>query len=428
MGIREGSASPNLVVSYVERPCPFWIGVALLCLVLLVLGGGCSGTVSGASVSPVPAGPSITTQPANHTVTAGHTVTFAVTATGTASLRYQWKKNNVTIQGATSSTYTTPPAASSDNGAQFLVVVSSTVGSVTSRTAKLSVNAAAVPPRITLQPASQTGTEGHSVTFAVTAIGTAPLRYQWKKNNVTIQGATSSSYTTPPTAGSDNSAKFLVVVSNTVGNVTSSAAMLTLSAPTSPLRVITSQLPDGTVAGAYSFACTASGGSKPYTWTLLNDALPTGLTVNAAGIISGTPTKGGTCRFTVLVSDKIHTASASLSINVGKPVPTAVITSPANAATISGRVSVAGNASDTVALTLVQVSVDNGNYANATGTNNWTFSVDTKSLSNGFHTISAKAPDTAGITAISSPITVAVANTGIASDSTVFHCASGHDV
>src|ERR1700682_1082850 len=164
MGMREWAASPNLVVSYLERPCPFWIGVALLCLVLLVLGGGCSGTVSGASVSPVPAGPSITTQPA------GHTVTVAVTATGTASLRYQWKKNNVTIQGATSSTYTTPPAASSDNGAQFLVVVSNTVGSVTSRTAKLSVNAAAVPPRITLQPASQTGTEGHSVTFAVTSM------------------------------------------------------------------------------------------------------------------------------------------------------------------------------------------------------------------------------------------------------------------
>ncbi len=60
------------------------------------------------TVNPAPVAPSITTQPASQTVTAGQTATFSVTATGTAPLSYQWQKNGAAISGATSSSYTTP--------------------------------------------------------------------------------------------------------------------------------------------------------------------------------------------------------------------------------------------------------------------------------------------------------------------------------
>src|SRR2546422_5528 len=73
---------------------------------------GCSG-MSG-SESTHSRAPSITTQPANQTVTAGQAATFTVAATGTAPLTYQWNKNGTAITGATSSTYTTPVAARSD--------------------------------------------------------------------------------------------------------------------------------------------------------------------------------------------------------------------------------------------------------------------------------------------------------------------------
>src|SRR5690348_14978731 len=52
--------------------------------------------------------PTITTQPASQTVTAGQTATFSVVASGTAPLSYQWQKNGATISGATSASYTTP--------------------------------------------------------------------------------------------------------------------------------------------------------------------------------------------------------------------------------------------------------------------------------------------------------------------------------
>ncbi|HEX8141886.1 MAG TPA: PQQ-dependent sugar dehydrogenase [Pyrinomonadaceae bacterium] len=83
--------------------------------------------------------PVITAHPSNQTVAVGQTATFSVTATGSAPLSYQWQKNGVNINGATSATYTTPPVAASDNGAQFRCIVSNNSGSATSNSATLTV-------------------------------------------------------------------------------------------------------------------------------------------------------------------------------------------------------------------------------------------------------------------------------------------------
>lgn len=91
-----------------------------------------------------PAAPSITTQPANQSVTAGQTAMFSVSATGTA-LSYQWQRNGTDIQGATGSSYTTPATTSADNGAMYRVVVSNPGGSVTSGAALLTVTSPGGP-------------------------------------------------------------------------------------------------------------------------------------------------------------------------------------------------------------------------------------------------------------------------------------------
>ena len=186
-----------------------------------------AGTVTSSSATlTVTVPPAISTQPASQTVTAGQTATFAVAATGTAPLTYQWRKNGSNISGATSSTYTTPATVSGDNNAVFTVVVSNSAGTVASSSATLTVNA---PPAISTQPAARTVTAGQTATFSVTATGIAPLSYQWRKNGTNISGATSSSYTTPATTSADNNAVFTVVVSNSAGTVTSSNATLTVT-------------------------------------------------------------------------------------------------------------------------------------------------------------------------------------------------------
>jgi Immunoglobulin I-set domain len=190
---------------------------------------GCGGVSKLGTQSVNPTAPTIVSQPANQTVTAGQTAIFSVMAAGTAPLAYQWQKGTTPIGGATSASYTTPATATSDSGSTFSVVVSNSAGKITSNAAALTVNAAPVAPSITQQPSNQTVTAGQAATFVVTAAGTAPLTYQWQKGTTVIAGANSSSYTTPATIASDNGTKFSVTVNNSAGKATSNSATLTVN-------------------------------------------------------------------------------------------------------------------------------------------------------------------------------------------------------
>ena len=207
---------------------------------------GCSGlTSSGGGTNPV--APSLTVQPASVTVTAGQPATFSVSASGTAPISYQWRKNGANMSGATASSYTTPATTTADSGSTFDVVVRNNAGSITSSQATLTVSAAPVAPTITTQPANQTVSAGQTATFSVVATGTAPLTYQWQKNGSAITGATAANYTTPVTTTADSGELFRVVVSNSAGNVTSNFATLTVNPGTanSTVDVITYHYDNG---------------------------------------------------------------------------------------------------------------------------------------------------------------------------------------
>ena len=144
-------------------------------------------------------------------------------------MTYQWRENGTPISGALGTSYTTLAAQAQDSGSIFDVVVTNAEGSLTSDAATLTVN---VPPSITSQPANQIVTLGQTATFTVVATGAAPLSYQWQRNGNNISGATSSSYTTPPTTILDDGALYTVVVDNSVDPITSSAATLTVNLTT----------------------------------------------------------------------------------------------------------------------------------------------------------------------------------------------------
>lgn len=101
-------------------------------------------------------------------------------------------------------------------------------------------------PTITNQPASQTNFTGATASFSVTAVGTAPLHYQWWKGaaklvkNTRISVVNSNVLTIKNLVNTD-AGNYFVVVSNSVGKTTSSNAVLTLLAPdiTKPKLTIT---------------------------------------------------------------------------------------------------------------------------------------------------------------------------------------------
>lgn len=102
-------------------------------------------TLNLAFTSTGPSIPTITTQPASATVTAGGSVSFSVVATGGESLTYQWTFNGTPIPGATAATYTINNVATSNAG-NYAVTITNAAGSVTSNTATLTVNPAVVTP------------------------------------------------------------------------------------------------------------------------------------------------------------------------------------------------------------------------------------------------------------------------------------------
>lgn len=88
-----------------------------------------------------------------------------------------------------------------------------------------------VAPAITQQPTNRAAFVGDSVTFNVTATGTAPLRYQWRFNGTNIVGATNNLLALA-NLQMTNAGLYSVVVTNNGGATTSSNAVLTVSIPT----------------------------------------------------------------------------------------------------------------------------------------------------------------------------------------------------
>lgn len=82
-----------------------------------------------------------------------------------------------------------------------------------------------LPPIITVQPQSETNTDGNAVTFLVCATSLTPLDYQWQFNGTNLFEATNTTLTLP-NAFPANAGAYTVVITNTCGSVTSSPAML----------------------------------------------------------------------------------------------------------------------------------------------------------------------------------------------------------
>jgi len=94
------------------------------------------------------------------------------------------------------------------------------------------------PVSITIQPQSQTVAELQPASFSVGAAGNSPITFQWYRGAMLLSGATNATYAIASAQASDNNAQFQVIVANTASNVnysvTSSVAVLTVNADTTP--------------------------------------------------------------------------------------------------------------------------------------------------------------------------------------------------
>jgi hypothetical protein len=275
--------------------------------------------------------PKVTTSPASVTVTAGAKASFTVAATGTPTPTLQWQVStnggtswsNITnggnFSGATGATLGVSNTTGSQSGNQFRALAINPVGNATSKVATLTVN---TPPAITKISGNQTVTVGGSVTFSVTASGTA-LKYQWQLGGKNISGATSATYTIAKVALT-NAGTYDVVVSNAQASETSASFILTVqAAPTITMqpKAVTANVGATNVTFSVVASGPSNSGPLSYQWTfnganiLSTNTQYTGAMNATLKILSVTTAEGGA--YLVKVSNNVGpTPSASVKLTV----------------------------------------------------------------------------------------------------------------
>ncbi|MFO0599282.1 MAG: Ig domain-containing protein [Myxococcaceae bacterium] len=148
-------------------------------------------------------------------------------------------------------------------------------------TITLTVTPATLPAAVVSTPYSQTlSASGGQAPYTFTLLtGTPPAGLSLSSSGL-LSG-------TPASAGT---AMFTVLATDSNGATGQRSYSLDVSGGATGLTISPATLPPATVGTSYSAQLSASGGTAPYTFGLNSGALPAGLSLSSAGLISGTPT------------------------------------------------------------------------------------------------------------------------------------------
>ena len=173
-------------------------------------------------------GPGIFAQPQSRTVFPFNSASFSINAASLTPLQYQWRLNGGNIGGANGPNYTIGSVQPGDAG-DYTVLVTDSVGTVTSAAARLTV---LLHPIFTLEPVSKTIVyqPPTSTAFSASATSSTLIHFQWLFNGAPIAGATSATLTLNNVQPSD-AGNYAVTATDSFGSITSSNATLTVIFP-----------------------------------------------------------------------------------------------------------------------------------------------------------------------------------------------------
>jgi len=279
----------------------------------------CGVFTSDAATLTVRTPPTIDQQPADKSVCRGAAINLSVTATGTPPPTYQWRKDSMNISGATAATFSIASAAAGDAGS-YDVIVTNICTSLISAAAVVEVRE---PVSIDVQPIAATVCSGQAVALAVSASGTPPLTYQWKRNNTDIGGATSATYAISSAAAANNGT-YAVVVTNSCTSVTSQSATLTVKLPPT-LQV--QPLDVAACLNTTTSLSVAATGTPPLTYQWRKDGTDISGATNAALAIPQVNADAAGVYDVVVSNDCGVLTSAPAAVSVREP--TVIATHPA---------------------------------------------------------------------------------------------------
>ncbi|MBW8865465.1 MAG: immunoglobulin domain-containing protein, partial [Verrucomicrobia bacterium] len=333
-------------------------------LTVINLSGAATSAVANLTVS---GNPIIVTQPSSLKAAVGSNVTFTVGFSGGNPDFYQWyyavQTNDFQpLPDGTNATYTITGCQTNNSGFYYLFAGNS-FGSVTSSVASLTV---LVPPAVLVQPANIIVATNRATNFVIFATGSTPVRGWWYRatstnsptytslgtillTNLSVSGNASLGAMTGSNLngtlrfsfnfGTSNvttaaNGNYYLVLSNSVGIVTSSVASMSVLIPP---RVISLQptnvaaLPGDTV---YLYA--GASGSQPLTYQWLLNGTPLGLPNSTSYMLElDNISTNDTGAYGVIVSNPVGSATSS-NIIVTVYTSPVVIGQPSNLAVLVG--------------------------------------------------------------------------------------------
>lgn len=140
------------------------------------------------------------------------------------------------------------------------------------------------------------GATDNSLTFSTTFSGTG--RYG-------ITALDAAVYNVTRNAAAVTGSPFTVTASERSLTWDGSSGSIVISQASAPTITTASPLPNGTVGVVYSQTLAATGGTGPYTWSLVSGILPAGTSLSSGGVLSGTPTTATVYNFRVRATDSL---------------------------------------------------------------------------------------------------------------------------
>jgi hypothetical protein len=207
--------------------------------------------------------PSITSEPQDQAVKAYSAASFAVGASGTLPLSYQWFANGSILPGATASTLTFPSVTPPELGT-YSVIVTNSFGSITSSIANLFLS-----PYLDMPFTGFETYLGQTNTLSVGAWGSGGLVYQWYLNGVAIAGATSSNLVLSGIQFT-NAGSYTVVVSSPYGSVTNTPEQVVVNPANTSIGLFAGVIIQGTVGYNYTIQSSTNLGDANSWITLTN--------------------------------------------------------------------------------------------------------------------------------------------------------------